>query len=355
MNSQKKRVDKKIGKKALIVLGSLCFMCIMCIIGLYFLHKEDSQVATVNGEPISRLEFTRVLKEKSSQIYSYFHTRYQAEDNKDFWITEFDGQVPIEMAREQALEDCIKVKLQQMMARDKGLLVDISYEGFLDRLHDENKNREKAVKNNEVIYGPIRFGETEFFNYTFSNMILELKDKLAEKELTVEDVFLEDYYHEVKEKIYKKHDKIMINKMSIHFNNLTKDKAITILTEIQQGIKDKNMTVEEIKHYNENIQLEALVIDETNAREYAKSKEMIYDVLRELSKGDVTDIMEDNNQVFILSCTDRQEQGYYDFDQVKDHVRQLYVDQAYDKLVKQMMEEAVVEIDEKALKNIWVR
>ena len=105
---------------------------------------DNLTVATVNSEPISVREFKRQLAQKSSDIYTYFREKHGVVgDSKDFWTTSYGGEVPIDMARDKTLKECVNVKAQQILAKQNGILNDISYAAFLSDLSKENRRRAK--------------------------------------------------------------------------------------------------------------------------------------------------------------------------------------------------------------------
>lgn len=148
-----------------------------------FLKDDSSIVAKVNGYPIYNEEFQQRVNEKKAEVFNYFSKKYKVEDSRTFWSTSFEGEVPNEMVRKKAFDECIRIKVQQIWAKDQGLIKDISYRTFLKDLKTENRRRTKALKNNEIIYGPEQYGEVEYFSYRFINLVIKLKEKLSEKEL----------------------------------------------------------------------------------------------------------------------------------------------------------------------------
>lgn len=80
-----------------------------------------------------------------------------------------------------SIEDCARIKLAELAMKEYGLLKDISYRTFLDNLERENQRREESYQKEQVIYGPQKYGEGEYFAHTFANLEKELKKKLDEE------------------------------------------------------------------------------------------------------------------------------------------------------------------------------
>lgn len=146
-------------------------------------NKENSFVATVNGDPISVIEYKNTLANKRADIFTYFSQKYHAEDSNDFWTKNFGDEVPIVLAKERALAECVSVRILYALAQKEGLIQDTSYSAFLKALRAENKQRKEAIDKNQVIYGPVEYSEGNYFAYILSNMKSNLIARLKDTEL----------------------------------------------------------------------------------------------------------------------------------------------------------------------------
>ena len=174
------------GKRLIFLSGGvglilLAAFWIFWILGDQKLAKDDV-IATVNGEPITALEFEHRMQRHRGQVQSYFFKTYGAKDSANFWTTEYDGNIPIEMVKSRTFEELTRIKIQQWMAKERGIVSDISYDGLLRQMKEENRKR-KQTAGKGVIFGPVAFDEHTYFEYSFSNMVIALKRKLAEEGL----------------------------------------------------------------------------------------------------------------------------------------------------------------------------
>lgn len=147
--------------------------------------QNSVAVAYVNGEPVTALEFSQEMAENKSKVYDYFRRKYNAQEDKNFWETAYNGEVPVQMLKKMTLDDLIEIKVEQILGKQNGLLSDTRYNVFLKVREQENKKRAKAKENGEVIYGPVEYGEREYFHYVHSNMVIQLKELLIAKELDI--------------------------------------------------------------------------------------------------------------------------------------------------------------------------
>jgi len=159
-------------------------------------------IATVNGESVSVAEFEARMPEFRATVVQYFRRNYKTEYCQGFWTTSYGGEIPGEILREQTLDKLVEIKLQQILAREKGLLKDISYTAYLKQWQQENEQRKIAMDTGKVIFGPVNYDEQMYFRYFMSKVTLALKQQLAEQDFKISDDALWQYY-EKKQSIAK--------------------------------------------------------------------------------------------------------------------------------------------------------
>ncbi|GAA1716786.1 hypothetical protein GCM10009745_76690 [Kribbella yunnanensis] len=118
------------------------------------------------------------------------------------------GELRREMARGSgraaALQRLTEIKVQQALFRAKGIVSDTSYAGSLRQFEQENQRRAAARSKGEPVYGPARFDEGQYFRYRFDTEVLQLKEKLAGRELPVDEKALREYYDSAGQKFFTK-------------------------------------------------------------------------------------------------------------------------------------------------------
>ncbi len=173
---------------------------------LYCLNIQNNAfVAFVNNEGISIEMFRQQISKKRAAVISQFSNKYKITDYSGFWSSSFgNNQVPANILKQMALDECIKIKVQQILAKKNGIVKDISYKSFLLRLKEENKNRRKAVSESKVIYGPVEYSEASFFDHLLSIQIIELKKHLSAKAFDLSESSLNKFYETWKDSLFKK-------------------------------------------------------------------------------------------------------------------------------------------------------
>jgi len=327
-------------------------------------EPEDSNhfVMWVNSEGITRDEFRLFMMRKRAMTYSYYKTKYDVNDSKEFWTTSFDGETPLERIKSQTKDEMVKIKVQQILARDRGVIDYVNYDTMQQRREVENKRRKEAVARKQVIYGPIQYNEPVYFNYIFSNMIIRLKEKLGLADFALEEGDLRAIYEADKDEKYQKRDEIKVNKIEIEFKRfgeegLTEKEARAKITEAKNRLdagEDFNTVA---KDYNAGGEVEQHLFDEDSAHSDERIFYNLNNTARELKVGQVSDIIteEETDHYYIIKCAEINDAGYLPFEEMSGIVKKWHVDKKYDELVAKLVAEADVEINEKVYNEIVVR
>ncbi len=321
---------------------------------------QSSPVATVNGEAITVKEIMPKLSSHRSEIFDYFYEKYNAVPDKNFWENRFEGEVPAEMLKKEALDECVKIKVQQILAEKMGLIDDISYDKYLRDLKAENKRRKTAIKENQAIYGPEQYTESTYFSVLFTNMTNELKEKLEEQLVCSEDDINKYYEKGIKEGNFKKTATTKIEKITIAYSdNKNKDTAKKMAEEIHRkfsgGESFGNLSAYYGKDTSGKIEFDEQTLD-SNSRSN-DNKPATYEFTQKvmsLQPGQISDVFELDNAYYVVKCTERIEEGDYKLDEVKESITRVLKDQKYEQYIDDLVKKANVVINQSVYKNLKV-
>lgn len=138
----------------------------------------ETKIASLNEETITLDEVQARIPENRAFVIAHYRSQYSADFTKSFWSTSFGNMTPEVMIRKIAMHQVIQNKMRLMMARDLGLIPDISYRAFLDQHARENQRRKQAIAEKKVIYGPVEYSETIYYNYILASLNIDLIEKL---------------------------------------------------------------------------------------------------------------------------------------------------------------------------------
>ncbi|HEY0670431.1 MAG TPA: hypothetical protein VGD22_19770 [Sphingobacteriaceae bacterium] len=127
----------------------------------------------------------------------------QSGDN--FWNSDERGIKPVMVLRKLALDSLVKIKVQEKLLRERNIWPYKSYSDFISDFHRTNELRKKALVNKQVVYGPVEYSEETFFDYRFSNALIQLKQQLlSEKVIVITDEELENQFKVMQKTHYAK-------------------------------------------------------------------------------------------------------------------------------------------------------
>ena len=326
------------------------------------LASGEDTVATVNDESITVREFQRVLYRKRAEVLRYFRQKHGARDEKGFWDRDHGGEVPIEKLRSITLDDCVRTKVQLIMACKHDLVEDASYAAFLSSLKRENARRKKAVANGEVIFGPIEYTEDTGFAHFFSRLLISLKRSFARKNLTITDEVLREFYDENRE-VYKRSDDIKVHALTVEATGdggradpVLKRAAKSRIEQLASA-RSSGETLKQLHaRMGDGVNFVEQIIGDTDQSEGASEEFDISEVVRDMKQGEVSGVVEQGDAYSLVECVERKDGGYYPFnDQLKQHLRDMYVDSAYEKKVDELVADAKISVKERIYGSLRLR
>ncbi|SFL73075.1 hypothetical protein SAMN03159341_10941 [Paenibacillus sp. 1_12] len=335
----------------------------------YSSNQTNPTVAYINGAAIDEREFHLFLAQVKALVSGYFQQKYDANDSPSFWTTSFQGEVPFEKAKQLALERMKRVKVQQLLAQQYGLLEDPDYSSFLDKWAKENQRRKEAVNNHRVIYGPQQYDEWGYYTYVYSTMVNQLKAALSDREEPLSEQELIDQYEELKGKLYQGFGQLKALKIVIPYSTLPGIPNETAKLEAKAKIDQIKLRLEkgeDIQELRQSLKrdetshwiIEELVIneDQLRRRDIHNPDELMMNEALSLPAGQISGVLEMTPNSFgLIQTVERKEGDYRPYREVKDSVRQRMIDDRYESKVKQLLEAAKVVIMEQGYQQIQMR
>lgn len=346
-------------KRTLFTVVIAIFMAVAAIAATAAYTKnskvsDNDTALTVNDEPVAAGEFRMLMGfAHVAKTYSYFQEKYGADTSKDFWTTSYGGETPILYVREKTLADEVRIKLQQILMKENGIVSDISYEGFLKSLKEENQKRQEAVKKDQVIYGPEQYGPNEYFDYQLSNNVYKLKEKLFSDAVNEEE--LRKQYEADKDKQYSMPDFMKFEKITIPFGSdaVEKEKAEQMIMKAKRMLDSGTAFENVAEQFNRDGKVEEHILDETTARNDHYLHPELKAVAGSMEAGQISGLIETKDEFIIVKCTDKVSNRYQSYVDVKDKVRISYMDEKYEEVIDKQVGEAHVRINQEVYDSIY--
>jgi len=304
-------------------------------------------VARVDGEPISVRLFERRVAANRARAYAHFRQTYGAEDSAGFWTSSYGGETPLAWTKKRALAECVRIKLEQVLAREKGVIEDIGYAAFLENLERENDRRRRALAAGEPIYGPTEYGEDTYFSYLFSNTVIELKRRLGRKELEATEEELKAHYEDVKDELYKQGDRVSIWAVKVPFGagGASSEDARARIEEMKALAAEAGSLAQLAARSGGEASVGEEVFDDASARfDWGRRPRMREEAMK-LSEGETSRVFEERGAFWVLKCAARERLEHMPFDEVRQNVRARYVDEKYEEIMAGLVASAEIEIN----------
>lgn len=169
------------------ILTMILLLCCNYIVVAQSLSGDRKIVGYVNGEPVTKDEFTFFAQRNRHKVISKFRNEYKLNYHTGFWQDKSKGKTPGELLKEMTIESIVSSKVQYQLAKQYGIINDISFQSIRQYMESENKQRREALQKNIVLYGPEQYSLESYYEYLTSNMIIKLKDYMLKNDIIMVD------------------------------------------------------------------------------------------------------------------------------------------------------------------------
>ena len=303
----------------------IIFVFLLCSLVSFSNTENDTVriIASINGEPIVLKELK--LCEQKEKISS----------------------TDLSYPNENSVQNAILIKLQQQLAKKLGLVNDISFSSFLNDFHSENNRRSLALEHKKVFYGPTRLTEENYYNYRFSNLVIEIKKYLAEKEFKLSEINLKTYYESIKDSLFKIPDYLKVQRFDIYFNKKTdSNHQGEIIREIQSLLITKEVNLVELNQRFKNVAeiksyiqiFDPIKVQNMEGEERAEVENLIGNA----ETGKLIPISTQSGGNEFYEILERKPMGFRDYESVRNSLRSQYIDYLYKNYLTALREKAII-------------
>ncbi|WP_098741311.1 peptidylprolyl isomerase [Paenibacillus sp. EZ-K15] len=312
--------------------------------------SADEVVLTIDDEPVTVQEFQFFLQQNKAWTTSYFKQKYNADYSEDFWTSAYEGETPLDYARQKTVQDVARIKTEQSLMKQHGIIQDVSYASFLRNLAAENETRQQKIREGQPIYGPQQYGAEPFYSYTQSMNYQRLIDTLVKQtRSSLGDKELKALYEEVKPEYFHLGYAFVYEKVTASGTESSRT-----LNTLQELVLSKKLSVEEaiarLSPSGLKVQKDTLDID-TKSKDDDAAR-YLHDVLTSTQPGEFTAIQQDAEGSMMIRLLDTRDKGYAPYEQVKTSLVQLYIQKQLEQQVSQKLHDANIRINEEVLRSI---
>jgi hypothetical protein len=335
-------------KRKICIIITITVLIIFAV--FVFLFFKSSFSLSINGSKIDKDEFLNAASLKKYEAASYFSEKSGVNVDSNFWEREIDGELPYQKLADLAIEQIKYFHAVYGLAEEKGYIEDSSYQAFLERFELENKTRKEKIEKGEVVYGLSEYSQELYMEYEMDTIQKSYCGDLENEGMEVTDEDREQYY-EKNIAYYKQDDDRILDYVKISYydegmDESKVDELRNTLTSIYKKM-DKDHSLASLAKEEESI-APFLEHADVTAEELTIYSRTISDVLEfawDLKSGESTAVLDENQCLYLIECTERKENGNVSLDGVKDNINKTLREERYDAIIEKRIEETLVEGD----------
>lgn len=310
----------------LILSGVALLVIVVSLLMVIFLSGNKLDLV-IGNEPVTEDEFIQVMNKEKYEVTKYFYREYGAEVNKEFWTSSFDGESPYKMLADNTIDTLLHNRANYEIAKENNYIDDVGYEALLERFERENTDRAEKTKNNEPVYGLQEYPLDLFIEYEKDAL---QKMYINDQSVQGNDISVEDgmaYYDDNKDKSFTKFDDFELEYVTIRYDVEELDEKevrefeqdlITIYKDLDDGKTLEQIITDEYEYLQPYFYKEKVLSEEVSG----KSRELadIFELSKDLKVGESTQVINENEALYLIRCIDRVEYDYLSYDEVKDNI-----------------------------------
>ncbi|WP_138755955.1 peptidylprolyl isomerase [Paenibacillus sinopodophylli] len=268
---------------------------------------SEAVIIEVGGLPVTHDEFQLYMAKEKGSVTNYFNVTYGAEDSKNYWTETFGEERPIDKLRKQAMDEAVKGKTLQLLAMEKGLIEDSSFQSFVRNWGKNNADRANSLDKGEAIFGLGEYDLSQYYFYSLSNIKLDLQEKLGENELKVSEEEVTDSYrtHEAE---FTNQTQITFNEFSIPYNDGDREDIIETINVALRRLDSGALFGEIAKAYSKDgVRKSSVILNDQQSP--LKADFMLQQAATQLKVGEHSSIIDTGTSFSVIQLIDKKE-GY---------------------------------------------
>lgn len=326
---------------------NIVFGVIFLLLAVFILYiklrtpEEERPLMKISGQDVTALEYQMVLEQYQTRVKGGYTTE-QAND-KDFWISEFDGRSPLKEVMELAEADLAHKKTVAAMAASRGVGETLDYESFEKSWQQENEGRSRKNDGGGVVYGLSSFPKETYYQYLYQEMESRLIESLKKDyDLTPEELEAE-YKSRQEEYGYEISVDVLIAEAKAENPDLIQE----VSAQMAAGVK-----VEDLKDTYPEVTFYELTMNSLDTQE---GKSGVYSArwltAASLQEGEISQPCSAGDNILVMKCLGREENGYLTLEEAKGVLESQVLTEKAQQEIEKETADAVTERNDKALRK----
>ncbi|WP_413378190.1 hypothetical protein [Alkalihalobacillus sp. 1P02AB] len=296
---------------------------------------------SIDGIHIPEEEFRMFVQDEKAATASYFYEKYGVGDSEYFWGTEYGGEKPISVAKKNALEKLLKVKVEQELAVQYGVLTNSHFQTITEAIQSENS-----------MYGVEELNVFQEYMVFHSKVFLDTLAIFKRETASVEEDRMMEFYYENKDRLFLEQTDVEASIISFTLKNGEEQVVNDIIHLLQSNVSNETL----YKRYGEQYELK--IAEKHYGSQEGKDEnsspldQMLKDQAYQLQVNEVSEPIINGNQYFLLVARDRTSGGISQYEDVKFFIEDHLKEEQFAKVIEESIQEAIVEINDIAFNQL---
>ena len=307
-------------------------------------------IGTVNGTPFYAQELVMYGERFRAAVSSEFCQTYGLPGTgADFWSEEYDGTLPVDVLLDRAVQELTRDKVIQQECVARGIAAPLDFRQLEKALALENQDRAAAISSGGAVYGTQQYTLEQYSDYQMTLSTDELKERLLE-ELAPTRSQLQEAFDSLDE-TFRRKDFTADGYRFSWDGGPGVDEGLAL---IQGALLDGAQPLELPSRLAD--QLAGLSAETFSLDTAARSKDdlegdLLTGLLFSAAPGDCVGDRS-SGECTVYFVTEKEGGGYYTLDEAPGLAENKFVNDAFDALVEERTQQAVVEVDQNRARAI---
>lgn len=315
------------------------------LVGLYFgiFRKSGTDtVLTIEGQPVTREEYQMVLSSFRSRVQSAYSTEEANRD--DFWEDSGEGDSPLNEIMDLALQELKENKVIVSMAKANGIDADLDYDTIKSDYEADADVRSDRDSQEQTVYGPDSLSMASYYSYRYTSLRTELEEALKAEYPVTDDELRSLYDENIDQYTYQTQVSVIVCEMT------AETAAVYGIDVIQAALEESGL--DELEERFPEAGFYELTMNDVDPQE---GKSGVYaprwEAASQMQEGQISGPVQTGDNILVMKCTGRQENGSLDFESVKGILESQYQTAMAERQIEEETETAEIEYKEKELKD----
>lgn len=317
----------------------------------------DNEILTVNQAAVPKEEFIFFMQQERSEVIAESGSTLET----NFWNHRHGGTTPKKLLREKTIARVTQEKVRQQLFRELGLLKSTDFADFLNLVEQSNREREQAVKQGRVVYGPVDFTPQQYYGDWTAKLELQAKDKLANNRLAMTETELRTFYRTNPDSFrspeFSDWEIVTIQKVSTNAGStdLVRQLAEIIRSKMRRATNTESICREIENRSDIHVTLARQTrLDNGHLGELFPNEQDFHALIK-LKPGRCHQLKSAPDKIQIVRCVSRMAATVRPFEEVAGTVRRKLLDQKYAAWLDALTGQAEVQVNRAALDTISIQ